>query len=113
MNKLILTVISTNLFLFGGTYSETLSDGQLGFYAQIDTAVQTNAEQSINQINFIRANVIKNIVNNDELKKELLTNTKVLSSDEVINKSEFDFELNRYLNLQNIEMQIEPIKDKK
>lgn len=113
MKKLILTIILVANFLFGGTYSETLSDGQLAFYAKIDTAVQTNASQSISQINSMRANIIKKIVDNDELKKELLTNVKTLNINELTYKYEFDLEIDRYLNLQNIESQIEPLKEAK
>ncbi|MBK3499183.1 hypothetical protein JJB27_08910, partial [Campylobacter fetus subsp. venerealis] len=107
MKKLILTIIFTNLFLFGGTFSETLSDGQLGFYAQIDTAVQTNANTAIAQINAMRKSVIQNIVENDELKRDYLTKIKKLGTEELLYNYEFDFEINRYLNLQNIEIQTE------
>ena len=112
MKKLILTILVIN-FLFGGgsPYSDTITDGQLGFYQQIDTAVQTNAQQSIAQINAMRQSVIKNIVQNDELKKDYLTKIKKLGTEELLYTYEFDFEINRYLNLQNIESQIEPVKE--
>ncbi|HDX6244504.1 TPA: hypothetical protein RPW20_000719 [Campylobacter fetus subsp. venerealis] len=113
MKKLIPTIIFTNLFLFGGTFSETLSDGQLGFYAQIDTAVQTNANTAIAQINTMRKSIIQNIVENDELKRDYLTKIKKLGTEELLYNYEIDFEINRYLNLQNIEIQTEPVKDKK
>lgn len=112
MKKLILTILFTNLYLFGGTYSETLSDGQLAFYAQIDTQVATNANTAIAQINAMRTSVIKNIVENDELKRDYLTKIKKLGTEELLYNYEFDFEINRYLNLQNIEIQVEPVKDK-
>ena len=61
----------------------------------------------------MRANIIKKIVDNDELKKELLTNVKTLNINELTYKYEFDLEIDRYLNLQNIESQIEPVKEAK
>lgn len=113
MKKLILTLFCLISFMFAGTFSETLSDGQLGFYAQIDAVVQTNANTAIAQINAMRKSVIQNIVENDELKRDYLTKIKKLGTEELLYNYEFDFEINRYLNLQNIEIQTEPVKDKK
>lgn len=109
MKKTVLA-LSINL-LFAGTYSDTISDEQLKFYLQIDTEVEKNANESIKQIDTMRQNIIENIVKNDELKKDYLTKIKKLGTEELLYFYEFDFEINRYLNLQNIEIQTEPVKD--
>lgn len=111
MKKLILSIFFVNLVL-AGTYSETISDGQYGFYEKIDTAVKTNAKETIKQIDSMRNSIIDKIVKNDELKQDYLTKIKTLNTEGLLCTYEFDYEINKYLNLQNIEIQTETIKTK-